>query len=145
MAVRIRLRRMGKKKMPLYHIVAADSRSARTGKFLEVVGRYEPMQNPALITTKEQRLFYWLKHGALPTDTVKSLLRRNGSWIKWSLTRKGADEGTIAKEMEKWQMMQAVKAQKEADRKARKVAARKAAKEPSAPEAPAPEAAPASA
>jgi small subunit ribosomal protein S16 len=136
---------MGKKKMPLYHIVAADSRSARTGKFLEVVGRYEPMQNPALITTKEQRLFYWLKHGALPTDTVKSLLRRNGSWIKWSLTRKGADEGTIAKEMEKWQMMQAVKAQKEADRKARKVAARKAAKEPSAPEAPAPEAAPASA
>ncbi|MBX2991573.1 MAG: 30S ribosomal protein S16 [Bacteroidetes bacterium] len=78
MAVRIRLRRVGKKKMPQYHIVAADSRAARNGKFLEIIGRYEPLRNPMLIETKEQRLMYWLKAGARPTDTLRSLLQRNG-------------------------------------------------------------------
>ena len=132
MAVRLRLRRVGKKKNPMYHIVAADSRAARTGKFLEVIGRYEPMQKPALVSTREDRLFYWLRHGALPTDTVRSLLRSNGSWIKWSLKKKGADEGTIAKELEKWQMLQDAKRQKEAERKSRRLAKKKQAKQPAA-------------
>ena len=132
MAVRLRLRRVGKKKNPMYHIVAADSRAARTGKFLEVIGRYEPMQKPALVSTREDRLFYWLRHGALPTDTVRSLLRSNGSWIKWSLKKKGADEGTIAKELEKWQMLQDAKRQKEAERKSRRLARKKQAKQPAA-------------
>ena len=125
MAVRLRLRRVGKKKMPIYHIVAADSRAARNGKFLEIVGRYEPLQHPALVTAKEERIFYWLKVGALPTDTVRSLLQRNGLWMKWSLTKKGKDQTFIAAEMEKWQMGQAGKLQRADARKARRSEARK--------------------
>ncbi|MGA9119089.1 MAG: 30S ribosomal protein S16 [Bacteroidota bacterium] len=135
MAVRLRLRRVGKKKMPIYHIVAADSRAARNGKFLEIVGRYEPLQHPALISAKEERLFYWLKTGALPTDTVRSLLQRNGMWMKWSMTKKGKDAAFIATEMEKWQMAQVGKHERDEARKARRTAARK--KKKSAGETPA--------
>ena len=60
-----------------------------------------------MIAAKEPRVFYWLKNGALPTDTVRSLFQRNGLWLKWSLTKRGKDEATIAAEMEKWQMQQA--------------------------------------
>ncbi|MEK7250921.1 MAG: 30S ribosomal protein S16 [Bacteroidota bacterium] len=146
MAVRLRLRRIGKKKMPQYHIVAADSRAARNGKFLEVVGRYEPLQNPMLIETKEDRLLYWLKTGARPTDTLRSLLQRNGMWLKWSLMKKKTDAATIASEMEKWQMVQAEKRARDEARKARRLAARRKAKksaggEPAPAEAPAPAAA----
>lgn len=129
MAVRLRLRRIGKKKMPQYQIVAADSRSARTGKFLEVIGRYEPLQQPMVIQTKEQRVFHWLKSGALPTDTVRSLFQRNGLWLKWNLTRKGADEPTVAAAMEQWTMMQEAKRRRDEERKQRRIAARKAKKE----------------
>lgn len=128
MAVRIRLRRIGKKKMPQYHIVAADSRAARNGKFLEVLGRYEPLQNPMLIETKEERLLYWLKAGALPTDTLRSLLQRNGMWLKWSLMKKGTDEATIAGTMERWQMAQAEKRQRDEARRARRLAAKRKAR-----------------
>ena len=124
--------------MPSYHIVAADSRSARTGKFLEVVGRYEPMRDPGLVNTKEERLFYWLGKGALPTDTVRSLLRKNGSWMKWALTKKGTDPAIIAAEMEKWQMLQTAKLQREDERKARRLATKRKAKKAGASESPAP-------
>lgn len=132
--------------MPQYHIVAADSRAARNGKFLEVVGRYEPLRNPMLIETKEDRLMYWLKTGALPTDTLRSLLQRNGMWLKWSLMKRKADAATIATEMEKWQLAQTERLQRDETRKARRVAARRKAKKSaggeSAPvEAPAPAAA----
>jgi small subunit ribosomal protein S16 len=137
-AVRIRLRRIGKKKMPQYHIVAADSRAARSGKFLEVVGRYEPLQHPMVIETKELRVMYWLKSGARPTDTVRSLFQRSGLWLKWSLTRQGADEMKIASEMEKWQMGQVEKVRRDADRKERRLAARKAKKTAEAQPAAAP-------
>ncbi len=128
MAVRLRLRRVGKKKMPVYHIVAADSRAARNGKFLEVIGRYEPRQHPALVSASEERVFHWLKNGALPTDTVRSLFQRSGLWLKWSMAKRGADEAAIAKEMEKWQMGQAEKLQRDEARKARRAAARRKAK-----------------
>lgn len=146
MAVRLRLRRIGKKKMPQYHIVAADSRAARNGKFLEVIGRYEPLQNPMLIQTNEDRLMYWLKTGARPTDTLRSLLQRNGMWLKWSLLKRGSDEATIASTMEKWQMVQAEKRQRDEARKARRLAAKRKARksaggEPAPAEAPAPAAA----
>jgi small subunit ribosomal protein S16 len=129
------LRRIGKKKMPMYHIVAADSRSARNGKFIEVVGRYEPLQDPMVIQAKEPRVFYWLKTGALPTDTVRSLFQRSGLWLRWSLTRKGKDETTIAAEMEKWQMQQAEKRRHDEERKARRVATRRKASKSAGPEA----------
>ncbi len=143
MAVRIRLRRVGKKKMPMYHIVAADSRAARGGKFIEVVGRYEPLQTPLLVTTKDERVVYWLKQGALPSDTVRSLFQRTGLWLKWSMLKRGADAAAIATEMEKWQMAQAEKRQREDARKARRLAAHRKAKKPAEADA-APAAAPAS-
>ncbi len=134
MAVRLRLRRIGKKKMPLYHIVAADSRAARNGKFLEIIGRYEPLNNPMAISTTEDRVFHWLKHGALPTDTVRSLLQRNGLWMKWSMTKKGMDATAIASAMEKWQMAQAEKVQRDETRRARRKAAQRKAKKSAAAE-----------
>jgi small subunit ribosomal protein S16 len=102
------------------------------------------MQKPALISAREDRLFYWLRHGALPTDTVRSLLRRNGTWMKWALKKKGADEATIARELEKWQMLQDAKLQKEQEKKSRRVARKKKPAAESAAEAPAAEPAEAS-
>lgn len=74
MAVRIRLTRMGRKKRPFYRIVVANSEAPRDGKFLEVVGTYDPMKNPAEIKIKQDRVQAWLELGAQPSDTVKSLL-----------------------------------------------------------------------
>lgn len=146
MAVRLRLRRVGKKKMPQYHIVAADSRAARNGKFLEIIGRYEPLQNPMLIETQEDRLMYWLRAGALPTDTLRSLLQRNGMWLKWSLIKRKKDEAAIAGEMEKWQMAQAERHQRDDARRARRLSAKRKAKKSAGGESvPAAEATPAAA
>ncbi len=74
MAVRIRLTRLGKKKKPFYRIIVADSENKRDGKFLDIVGTYDPLQDPAAITIDNQKLEDWLGRGALPTTTVKSLI-----------------------------------------------------------------------
>lgn len=78
MAVRIRLTRQGAKKKPFYRIVAADSENPRDGKFLELLGTYDPMVEPAAVSLKEDRIDYWLKEGAKPTTTVASLLKQKG-------------------------------------------------------------------
>jgi small subunit ribosomal protein S16 len=148
--VKLRLRRVGKKKQPIYKIVVADSRAARTGKFIEALGQYNPMVNPILITINEPRLYAWLKRGAQPTDTMRSLLQRKGLWLKWGLMKKGADEAKIASEVEKWTLLQEEKLRREAAKKDRRKAARKKKAAESAPvaaavEAPAAEAAPAAA
>ena len=80
MAVHIRLRRGGKKKQPFYRIVAADARSPRDGRFLEILGHYNPIPETEEVVVKQDRLIYWLKEGARPSDTVKSLLKRKGVW-----------------------------------------------------------------
>ena len=97
MAVKLRLRRMGKKKQPIYKVVAADSRSPRDGKFLEAVGVYNPLTNPHTVDLKEDRVHYWLDNGAQPTDTVKSLLRQKGIILKKELTKKKLSEEKIEK------------------------------------------------
>lgn len=79
MAVRIRLTRLGKKKKPFYRIIVADSECARDGKFLDIVGTYDPMQEPAEITINDDKLQSWLGKGALPTTTVKSLIKKNAA------------------------------------------------------------------
>ena len=76
MAVRIRLTRLGRKKKPFYRIVVADSESARDGKFIDIVGTYDPLKDPAAITVNQDKLQDWLGKGALPTTTVKSLLKK---------------------------------------------------------------------
>lgn len=78
MAVKLRLRRTGRKKQPTFRIVVADSRSPRDGKFIEVVGQYAPRSGELALNLKNDRVNYWLDNGAQPTDTVRSLLRKAG-------------------------------------------------------------------
>lgn len=78
MSVKIRLTRKGTKKKPFYRIVAADVESPRDGRFLEALGTYDPMTEPAAITLKEERIKYWLGEGATPSTTVKSILKSQG-------------------------------------------------------------------
>jgi small subunit ribosomal protein S16 len=76
--VRIRLRRVGRKKSPIYRIVVADSQSPRDGRFIEIIGNYSPRHGDTAIDLKKDRANYWLDNGAQPSDTVRSLLRRAG-------------------------------------------------------------------
>lgn len=78
MSVRIRLARHGAKKRPFYRIVVADNESPRDGKFLEIVGTYNPLQDPAEVLLKGERVKHWIDQGAIPTNTVKSLLKKEG-------------------------------------------------------------------
>lgn len=76
MAVRIRLTRLGRKKKPFYRIIVADSECKRDGKFLDIVGTYDPLQEPAAIKIDNEKLQAWMGKGALPTTTVKSLIKK---------------------------------------------------------------------
>ena len=78
MAVKLRLKRMGAKQKPFYRIVAADARSPRDGRFIETVGTYNPVAQPAEVKIDKELALKWLNNGALPTDTVASLLRKEG-------------------------------------------------------------------
>ncbi len=78
MAVKLRLTRIGSKKNPIYRVVAADSRSPRDGKFIEIVGRYNPQMKPSLIELDEDKVKAWLAKGALPTESVAKLLKTQG-------------------------------------------------------------------
>jgi len=78
MAVKLRLTRVGSKKNPIYRIVAADSRSPRDGKFIEIVGRYNPQHDPSLIEVDEEKAKKWLSNGAQPSETVAKLLKIKG-------------------------------------------------------------------
>jgi small subunit ribosomal protein S16 len=80
MAVKLRLRREGTVKRPHYRIVAADSRSPRDGRFIEILGDYHPLENPSRINVDEERALHWLRHGAQPSDAVKQILRVTGVW-----------------------------------------------------------------
>jgi small subunit ribosomal protein S16 len=79
-AVKLRLMRMGKTKQPTYRVVAANSRSPRDGRFIEIVGTYEPRQEPSRIVIDNDKAVSWLRKGAQPTDRVESLLKISGAW-----------------------------------------------------------------
>lgn len=78
MGVRIRLARHGAKKKPFYRIVVADSENPRDGRFLEKVGTYDPLKDPVEVSLDQDRIKYWMEKGAIPSDTVKSLLKKEG-------------------------------------------------------------------
>ena len=84
MAVKLRLKRMGAKKQPFYRIVAADSRSPRDGRFIEIVGTYNPLTVPAEVKINEEVAIKWLKNGATPTDTVKNIFSKEGIMAKFA-------------------------------------------------------------
>ena len=88
MAVKMRLNRMGAKKNPFYRIVVADSRSPRDGRFIEIIGNYDPKKEPAAITLDEAKAIDWMQKGAQPTDTVKSILRKQGVLQKFADSKK---------------------------------------------------------
>jgi len=120
LAVKLRLRRMGKKKQPIYKIVAADARSPRDGKFLEAVGIYNPLTNPHTVDIKEDRVNYWLNTGAQPTDTVKSLLSQKGIILKKDITRRKLSVEKAQAEVENWQKLKEASAQKKTVKKKKK-------------------------
>lgn len=88
MSVKIRLNRQGAKKNPFYRIVVADSRAPRDGRFIEILGNYDPSQTPAVVKVDEEKVLDWLSKGAQPTDTVKSLLSQQGIIAKFAESKK---------------------------------------------------------
>lgn len=96
---------MGKKKQPVYKVVAADSRSPRDGKFIEAIGLYNPKTNPATVDINENRALYWLGVGAQPTDTVKNILTNQGIILKQELTKKGLSEEQISVKLDEWKKL----------------------------------------
>jgi small subunit ribosomal protein S16 len=91
---------MGRKKRPVYDIVAADSRSPRDGRFLEKLGQYNPLAVTNAVTLKRDRVLHWIGNGAQPTDTVQSLLSREGVILENYLTRKGVSTDEVAQAVE---------------------------------------------
>ncbi len=87
MAVRLRLTRVGKKKQPTYRIVAADARSPRDGRYLEIVGTYDPRREPSAITVDNDKAVEWLRKGAQPSERVQKLLEVSGAWEQFQASK----------------------------------------------------------
>ena len=87
MAVKLRLMRMGKTKQPTYRVVAADARSPRDGRFIEIVGTYAPRREPSVIELDNAKALKWLRQGAQPTDRVEKLLKLSGAWDEFQATK----------------------------------------------------------
>lgn len=143
MAVKLRLTRMGRKKRPFYRIVAVDSRVRRDGQYIEAVGTYNPLTNPATLDVDQAAALKWLGNGAQPTETVRSLLSRAGVLLAHDLGKRGASEEQVATkvaehiELKGVKDRQAIEAKRRAEEAARKAQAevlRKAAEEKAAEE-----------
>ena len=96
--VRIRLRRIGLKGQPTYRIIAADKESPRDGRFLEILGAYNPRTNPATIHIKEDRVFHWMKNGALPTESVAQIFKSAGTQARFERFKQGEAVEALAAE-----------------------------------------------
>lgn len=96
MAVRIRLARVGRKKAPAYRVIVADSRKARDGRFIEILGHYQPIEAETKIQVDSERALFWMKNGAVPTDTVRSIFRKAGILKKFHEARKPAPKAAAA-------------------------------------------------
>jgi len=143
-AVKLRLTRMGRKKRPFYRIVAVDSRVRRDGQYIEAVGTYNPLTQPATIEVDHEVALKWLGNGAQATDTVRSLLSKAGVLLAHDLTKRGATPEQVAEKVSAHQDLkagkdrQAIEAKRRAEESARKAqaeAVRKAAEEKAAAEA----------
>ncbi len=110
MSVKLRFRRMGRRKAPVYGLVATDSRSPRDGRFIEDLGRYEPVAEPSTFKVDTERVLYWLGQGAQPSDTVRNLLQKEGVLLQWALTRQGKEADEIETALAEFRERQQVKA-----------------------------------
>jgi small subunit ribosomal protein S16 len=97
MSVRIRLKRLGAKKRPFYRVVVADQRSPRDGRFIENIGRYQPLDDPSLIEIDEERALHWLRVGAQPSNTVRVLMTKVGIWDRFTSEKSEKKEAKSAK------------------------------------------------
>lgn len=88
MAVKLRLMRFGKTKQPTYRVVAADSRSPRDGRFIEIVGQYNPRSEPSIVNIDNAKAVKWLQQGAQPTERVQKLLQISGAWAEFTAAKK---------------------------------------------------------
>lgn len=125
MSVKLRLTRVGKKKTPMYRVVVADERSSRDGRFIEIIGQYRPLEEPAGFNVKDERALYWLGQGAQPTATVQKLLITAGVWEQFEKSRpkKSLEKAAVRKKnleagqkisQEKHKAAKAAKAESEA-------------------------------
>jgi small subunit ribosomal protein S16 len=105
--VRIRLRRIGLKGQPTYRIVAADKEAPRDGRFLEILGVYNPRTNPATIQLKEDRVYHWMKNGALPTESVAQIFKSAGTQARFERFKKGEAVEALVKEAQEAQVKRA--------------------------------------
>jgi small subunit ribosomal protein S16 len=96
--VRIRFRRIGLKRQPSYRIVAADKESPRDGRFLEILGFYNPRTEPTTLTVKEDRVFHWMQNGARPTESVEQVFKTAGTLDRWERFKAGEDMEALMKE-----------------------------------------------
>lgn len=135
MAVKIRLKRMGSKKRPFYRLVAADSRRARDGRFIELLGYYDPLKEPADIKLDDDKVFKWLDRGAEPSENAAGLLRKVGLLERWRLLKEGVkitELDAVIEERRKKQPSskpKEVKEKEKADKKALEEAEKKAEEE----------------
>ena len=126
MSVKLRLMRVGKTKQPTYRVVAADARSPRDGRFIEIVGTYQPRHDPSTILIDDEKALKWLREGAQPTETVEKLLKINGTWEQF---KPGTSDIPRTKPLQK-------KAAPEPEAAPAEAPPAEAAPEPTAPEAP---------
>ncbi len=99
--IRIRLRRTGLKKQPSYRVVVADQRTSRDGRFIEIIGHYNPRTRPATEVLQEDRALHWLSVGAQPSDSVKRIMQHTGTWERFERLRKGEDLEKLVEEAQK--------------------------------------------
>ena len=130
MSVKLRMKRMGTKKRPFYRVVAIDSRMARDGRFIDIVGFYNPMVHPPEIKMDDDKVYHWLRNGALPSEKVRELFRRIGLMEKWSLVKKGVSIADLDAKVEERRAKQPrPAADKEKRKRPNKKAAARAAAE----------------
>lgn len=141
--VKLRLRRRGRKRLPIYDIVAADSRSPRDGRYIERIGQYNPLVSSGATMIDRDRAIHWLKTGAQPTDTVRNILSREGLLLAIQMEHKGATPAEIAEAVEAHVTVSRSRAAAKEAVKATAAAAAPAAEEAVAEEAPAAEETPA--
>ncbi|MCS6905126.1 MAG: 30S ribosomal protein S16 [Bacteroidia bacterium] len=113
MAVKLRLRRLGRRHLAYYQIVAADARAPRDGRFIEKIGTYDPHKKFYQVEINHEAALKWLKNGAIPTETVRSILSREGILLKLHLYRKGKSEEEIKQQYEVWKSQKEHKIQKQ--------------------------------
>jgi small subunit ribosomal protein S16 len=130
---------MGRRNRPFYRIVVTDMRAPRDGRYLECLGTYDALAHPSGLTIEESRANFWLDRGAVPSDTVRSLLKRQGILVKRNLKKRGLDETAASEAFRKWEAAQAGKAARKSGRAhLSKKAREKAAKSAEAEAAPTP-------